>query len=125
MYSDLIKNKTLYTLETPKTVVPVVIDADYDTGFIDRYFTQKANDKNGIAYEIDKDIYKEYSVNPYWLSAKMRWRITGPIETTYSINGGIDDIGVKKSNLTSLQIASEKIKNISLYLPNLLQFHRK
>jgi hypothetical protein len=125
MYDDLMKNKSLYTLAIPKTTVPIAADTDYDTGFIERYFTQKANDVTGIIHEIDKDTYNGYLKNPYWISVKMRWRITGPLETTYNMNGGVDDIGVKKSNTKSIQIVAEKLKNISLYLPNLLQYYRK
>jgi hypothetical protein len=41
------------------------------------------------------------------------WRLTG------------DPIDIKKSNTESLRIASKTIPKISLYLPNLLQFHKK
>jgi hypothetical protein len=47
------------------------------------------------------------------LTVSLDWRITG------------DPIDIKKSNIASLRIASKTIPKISLYLPNLLQFHKK
>ncbi len=124
MYKDLIKNKEIYSLQLPKTIVPIPTLEDYDNGFIQRYFIQKANDSNGFAYEVSETEYEQYFINPYWSSQEMRWRITGPINPVYSDNGSITDKGVIESNKSSIAIASTKIKNIGLYLPNLLQFHK-
>lgn len=124
MYSELIKGKQLYSLDFPKTIVPNPNNIDYENGFIDRYFTQKVNEKNGFVFEIDSDEYFHLLENPYWILQKMTWRISGPISAVYSINGTITDIGVISSNSASISIVSQKIRNIGLYLPNLLQFHK-
>jgi hypothetical protein len=42
----------------------------------------------------------------------------------YDANGKLIDKGVIESNKASLSITSLKIKNISLYLPNIKQFHK-
>jgi hypothetical protein len=42
----------------------------------------------------------------------------------YNDMGEESDKGVINSNKASISIASLKIKNISLYLPNLKQFHK-
>jgi hypothetical protein len=117
-------NKTTYDLKTPKTIVPIPTDVDYKYGFIERYFIRKANDENGFIYEIDNDSYQKYLENPYWICDIVRWRITGPINPVYKDNGELDDRGVLFSNKTALNIASAKLKNISLYLPNILQFYK-
>jgi hypothetical protein len=124
MYSDLIKGKQLYSLDFPKTIVPVPTNIDYENGLIDRYFTQKVNERNGFVFELDSNEYLHLIENPYWILEKMTWRISGPINPVYSTNGMITDIGVISSNSASISIASTKIKNIGLYLPNLLQFHK-
>lgn len=124
MYNDLIKDKELYSLQTPKTFVPSPLSDDYEYGSIDRYFAQKANDSNGFVFELNESEYNELSHNPYWIIAKMRWRITGPIDTVYGPNGRLTDLGVKASNNASIVITSSTIKNIGLYLPNLLQYHK-
>jgi hypothetical protein len=124
MYKDLIKGRELYSLDFPKTIVPSPNDIDYENGFINRYFTQRVNDSNSFVFEINLEEYNSLLENPYWTSGEMRWRITGPTSSVYSNNGTITDIGVVSSNTASISILSSKIKNIGLYLPNLLQFHK-
>ena len=124
MYKDLVKDREIYSLQTPKTFVPSPTSDDYDNGFIQRYFCQKANDTNGFVYELDENEYEITKSNPYWITAEMRWRITGPINTIYSDRGKITDLGVISSNSASIAITSSKIKNIGLYLPNLVQYHK-
>jgi hypothetical protein len=124
MYTDLIKNKTQYSLNIPKTFVPSPEEEDYENQFINRYFCQKANDENGFIFEINQDTFNELEHNPYWKTAEMRWRIFGPIEPVYDTNGKLIDKGVKESNTGSITIITSKIKNIRLYLPNPLQFYK-
>ena len=124
MYNNLISEKTNYSLDFPKTIVPIPSDTDYENGFIERYFTQKVNDKNSYVFEIDKEEYSNLFENPYWVSEIMKWRITGPITPIYNIDGILTDKGVIESNNASISIISEKVKNVKLYLPNILQFHK-
>lgn len=124
MYKDLIKDKEIYSLQTPKTFIPNPTENDYEVGSIDRYFTQRANDSNGFVFELDENEYSNIIENPYWTTIIMRWRISGPIDVVYGSNGKLTDMGVKASNSASIAITSTKIKNIGLYLPNLLQFHK-
>lgn len=124
MYTDLINNKTYYTFSNPKTIVPKPTENDYDTGFMNRYFCQRINDENGFIFEISKDIFEELEDNPYWKTSIMRWRLSGPIEPVYNDLGNLIDIGVKQSNKNSISIVSFKLKNIDLYLPNILQFYK-
>lgn len=124
MYTDLINNKTDYSFSNPKTIVPIPTESNYETGFMNRYFCQKVNDTNGFIFEISFEVYKELEINPYWKVATMRWRINGPIDAVYSNFGNLIDIGVKQSNKNSIGITSKSLKNIGLYLPNVLQFHK-
>jgi len=123
MYNDLIKGKKLYSLEIPKTIVPSPTKDDYYNGIITRFFTQKTNDINGFVYEIDLDTYNKLKSNPYWLIGNIYWRITGPLDMVYNDNGMVIDKGVYNSNRASIQLGAETIKNLGLYLPNILQFH--
>ena len=124
MYKDLIRGRELYSLDFPKTIVPSPTDIDYENGFINRYFTQRVNDSNSFVFEMNLEEYNLLLENPYWIFGEMRWRITGPTSLVYSNNGTITDIGVIASNTASISIVSSKIKNIGLYLPNLLQFYK-
>ena len=124
MYKDLIRGRELYSLDFTKTIVPSPTDIDYENGFINRYFTQRVNDSNSFVFEMNLEEYNLLLENPYWIFGEMRWRITGPTSLVYSNNGTITDIGVIASNTASISIVSSKIKNIGLYLPNLLQFYK-
>ena len=124
MYNDLIKDKEFPSLEIPKTIVPSPTEDDYYNGGITRFFTQKANDVNGFVYEIDLDTYDKLKLNPYWLIGNIYWRITGPLNMVYNDNGMVVDKGVFNANKASIQLGAERIKNLGLYLPNILQFHK-
>jgi len=124
MYKDLVKNREAFSLKNPKTIVPTPSANDYASAYLVRYFLQRVSDVNGFVYEVGLPEYEEYFTNPYWISVSMRWRISGPLNVVYDSNGNLIDKGVIESNKSSLSITSLKIKNISLYLPNLKQFHK-
>jgi len=124
MYKDLIADKTFYSLNIPLTLVPSPSENDYTRGFIQRFFIQKANDANGFIYEVNLETYDEIKDNPFWLKATIRWRISGPLDIVYDANGLIIDKGVSNSNKASISIGAEIIKNLGLYLPNILQFYK-
>jgi hypothetical protein len=125
MYKDLLKNPAFYEIKYPQTIVPNPTDADYSLGFIKRYFVRKANDEAGHIFEISEETYTQYvySNNPFWITADLKWRITGPKTETLLPDGTID-IGVINANKNSIGIASQKLRNLKLYLPNLLQFYK-
>jgi hypothetical protein len=124
MYKDLVKDREAFSLKNPKTIVPTPSANDYASAYLVRYYLQRVSDVNGFVYEVGLPEYEEYFPNPYWISVSMRWRISGPLNVVYDSNGNLIDKGVIESNKSSLSITSLKIKNISLYLPNLKQFHK-
>ena len=124
MYKDVARNIENFTLQIPKTVIPIPTEFDYDNGFIRRYFIQKTNDSNGFVFEVSEEVHDELRDNPFWKVADLKWRITGPKETVYNQKGELSDIGVEITNKQIINLTSKTIKNISLYLPNLLQFHK-
>jgi lipopolysaccharide export LptBFGC system permease protein LptF len=124
MYKDVAKNIEDFTLQIPKTVIPIPTEFDYDNGFIRRYFIQKTNDSNGFVFEVSEEVHDELRDNAFWKVADLKWRITGPKETVYNQKGELSDIGVEITNKQIINLTSKTIRNISLYLPNLLQFHK-
>ncbi|MEY4332486.1 MAG: hypothetical protein RLZZ196_1224 [Bacteroidota bacterium] len=124
MYTDIVKNIDTFKVVYPNTIVPVPSEDDYANGYIRRYFVKKANDTNGHIFEISKETYLEYLQHPLWIVDNIKWRISGPIEPVYNSNGEMDDRGVRNSNKAAIQLSINKIKNLQLYLPNLLQFHK-
>lgn len=123
MYRDVAKNIELFTLQLPKTIVPTPNAQDYEAGFIYRYFIQKANDESAFIFEVNQSEYENYEFKPFWKRVRIKWRITGPKTPVYE-NGEMKDRGVIQSNKSSVNLASSQFKNISLYLPNLLQFYK-
>lgn len=124
MYKDVAKNIDKFTIKIPKTIVPKPTASDYENGFIERYFIQVSFDSNGFIYEVDETTFDKYLENPFWIGEKLFWRITGPLDNVYDMDGKILDKGVIASNKASLSITSLKIQNISLYLPNIKQFYK-
>ncbi len=123
MYSKL-KNIEKFNIKNPKNFIPTPSDTDYQIGFIRRYFVTKTADLAGFVYEVKFDDYENYLENPHFICVDLKWRIRGPLDITYKSNGEINDRGVSNSNKAAISLASQKLKNIALYLPNLLQFYK-
>ena len=123
MYKDVAKNIKTFEFTLPSTIVPAPVSDDYDVGFIYRYFLRKANDENAFIFEVSEETYNDYIKNRLWTGDVIKWRIAGPTNEKYKETGELDDRGVIASNRAAIGIASSNLKNISLYLPNLLQFH--
>jgi len=95
-----------------RTYVPKLVEADYLRGYVYRYFVRSTNDSSYPIFEITSKEYSRLIRNPFYVGAKVRWRIRGNKDE------------VKESNRVAIRLASDNIKNLSLYLPNLLQFHK-
>ena len=124
MYKDLNKNISNFNLQIPNTIVPTPTELDYDNGFIRRYFIQKTNDINGFIFEVSHTVYDIYVNSPFWKTTDLKWRIRGVKSPIYKKDGSLEDSGVENSNKVAISLASNKLKNIGLYLPNLFQFHK-
>lgn len=111
-YKEIASSQS-YIIGNVKAFVPTITDIQYQRGYIERCFVQKSNDSSSNIFEVSVSEINRYKGNPFYIQTKLDWRITG------------DPIEVKKSNSISLQLASEDIPKIALYLPNLLQFHKK
>jgi hypothetical protein len=93
--------------------IPKPTDRDYTAGYIQRFFVQQANDKNLPIYEVSPKQITKFDGKPFYRIVSLDWRLTGTIEE------------IKESNSASVRIASSVLPKIQLYLPNLLQFHKK
>ena len=109
---------------TPVAHIPTPTDKDYTRGYINRFFVQKTNDSNSPIYEVDVNEYRKIHSSVLYDTTTLRWRISGPINPEKIGAGEIVDNGVKESNKVSIRLASDLIHKLSLYLPNLKQFHQ-
>lgn len=112
-YKSISKVDTNFKQVSIVAYIPEPNEMEYQMGYITRYFVQSSNDKTAPIYEIKKKSISKFSDNPLYITTSLDWRIKGPTDE------------VKKSNSASIRIASETIPKIQLYLPNLLQFHKK
>ena len=124
MYNDVAQNIQDFDLVYPETIIPEPKDSDYKIGFIRRYFVKKANDNDAHIFEVDDSTFSKYSKKPFWIGDSIKWRIAGPLNEKYKPNGEVEDRGVQNSNKAAIARATTTLKNIKLYLPNLLQFYR-
>ena len=112
-YKEIATLKSEFNQINIISYIPTPTDMDYKRGYITRYFVQKSNDRDGVIYEIRKKSTSKFSNNSFYIVTSLDWRLTGDLSE------------VKKSNSASIKLASEIIPKIYLYLPNLLQFHKK
>jgi len=112
-YKEISSPNSSFKQKKIATFIPKPEVKDYKNGYIKRYFIQKANDLNSPIYEIKQSSFNSFNGNTFYSATSILWRIVGSKEE------------VKKSNLASVQIGREIIPKLHLYLPNLLQFHKK
>ena len=117
-YKGISRNPSANNVISVKSHLPNPTESDYRKGYIYRYFVRSINDSNSPIYEVSNDDYVYLSNTYLYMGTKIKWRISGPIQST---NG---EMNVSESNQVAVRLASEKIKNLKLYLPNLLQFHK-
>ena len=94
-----------------KAHIPTPTERDYKRGYIVRYFVQSTSNTSAPVYEVNGTGYSKFTSNPYYKTVELDWRLTGKRED------------VRKSNKVSIQIASETMSRLKLYLPNLVQFY--
>lgn len=111
-YKKISKNRFGNKPKKVKAFIPNPNERDYLRGYVQRYFVRISNDESSPIIEVDSNEYSNLLSNPFYIGEKLRWRITG------------NENEVKESNTKSIMLSSTKIKNLKLYLPNLLQFHK-
>jgi hypothetical protein len=95
------------TLESsPQPTKPIITQSDADRGFITRYFVRQTND-NTFILEVDSKQYTRFKENPRFITAEVKWKIVGKLDTIKYTNGanlyGIKDlnrIAVADADLT-------------------------
>ena len=124
MYKDVAKNLETFVIKYPETIVPVPDKTDYENRYITRYFARRSNDEYAHIFEIKDSAYNELLESPFWTCEQFNWRIAGNLDPKYNDDGSVNDKGVPGSNKAAIASASKTMKNIGLYLPNILQFYK-
>lgn len=106
---------------TDKVVGPTT--DDYIKGIMHRYFVAKANDLHSQIYEVTPAEYKQFKKNPFYVTATMRWKITGPLNNIYD-RGILKNRGVVDFNMVSYQEIQRIMPRIDTKISALNQFHK-
>lgn len=123
-YNKLIGNANKFSNKKVFSFIPNPSEKDYKKGYIVRYFLQKTNDKGSPIFEVNLREFKRILKTKLYTGVDIRWRISGPLDTEYDSKGNIINKPVTESNRISIRLVSDKIPNLKLYLPNLLQFYK-
>lgn len=111
-YDKIVKKDINFNPIRIKTFKPMPNEFDYKRGYITRYFVQKINDETAPVYEIDQNALDVFGNNTFYQTASIDWKIIGTDEQ------------IKDANSKSILLGVKKLKALSLYLPNLLQFKK-
>ena len=112
-YSELAMNMQISTtLPNVLAYIPEITEDDYSIGYVDRYFVQKANDDNSPITEIAQNQQNEIANDSYYKMVGIKWRLIGTPQE------------IMDSNKASIALVNSEMKNLKLYLSNLLQFAR-
>lgn len=123
-YKKLTQNKLFKLKSKIETHIPNPTKEEYKRGWITRYFIQRTNDKTSPIFEVNSIQFSKSISNDLYTIVSIRWRLTGPKETIYDSNGNVKEKSVSESNRIAIQLVYDKIPNLKLYLPNLLQFYK-
>ena len=123
-YKKLTQNKLFRLRSNIETHIPTPTPAEYKRGWITRYFIQRTNDKTSPIFEVNSTQFSKSLANDLYTAVSIRWRLTGPKETIYDSSGNLKEKSVSESNRISIQLVYDRMPNLKLYLPNLLQFYK-
>jgi len=91
LYGKLKKGNKPKTKVTLSAYIPKPKQADYNRGYIRRFFAQPTNDKLGVVTEISGDDYIRISTSALYRAVTLRWRIKGPLKMMFKDDGTIAD----------------------------------
>ena len=124
IYNDLNSSITRFNEILLESFVPKPETADYEKGYITRYFIAKAWDPETII-EVSPNKYSsdfpQLNAGAY-VSAEIDWYISGNIRD-YVLSGGFKE-GVLSKNTKSIDLAKVDVPSIIMLRNNLLQFYR-
>jgi len=114
-----IKQQSISYYKTPVTVFRIILDDDYDNGYIERFFVQKRNNPINTIMEIDYDQYSNIGPDPgninslLYNSIFIRWKIS---KLNKDIMSTLNKIEVDTANVI--------FPGLKKYITNYLEFSK-
>lgn len=122
LYPNRYKSKKLeeFLPDSPEQVMPVVTQGDVINGYITRYFVRPVNDKT-VIYEVDENQHERFKPNPRFVTARIKWKIIGPKESTFT-KYGAKVLGVKDINIKTVSEADLTFGGLLYYISDYTQY---
>ena len=118
LYRDIGLSTVIDSMVYAQSYKPTLTKADYDRGFINRYFVQKVNELT--VREVSVDNYGETSDSLY-KKVTLKWKISGPQKSSGTARK-MDVVGVEDFNRLSIKEASTTIDGIEKVVGNYLEY---
>jgi hypothetical protein len=104
---------------------PTPVPEDYKIGYIDRFFVRAGNQSNGIVTEIAPKLFDKIQSDKRFITARLRWKISGPYQTIFNEDGSVKEFGIIHANKRSIELAKKSIPNIDTFLVDYTKFYKK
>jgi len=96
-------------MSTPLDVRPIITSTDITRGYVTRYFAQASSTRR--IYEIDKQQYNTFSLDPYYTTVKLPWVL---------VDDGISTAGSKNTKV--IEYYNKKIPGLNRKLRNTVEY---
>jgi hypothetical protein len=124
VYKVLSQQNTSFYSELPKAYFPSPDASEYSAGYIRRFFSRKANDKNAPIIEISEHTASLFVNNPFHTIVSVAWKISGQLNTI--TRAGVEyEEGVSEHNYRTSAVANGKMPGLLGKLSNTFQFYKK
>lgn len=99
-----------------KQYTPLITSADYEKGFIERYFVQRKSHKNNPVLEVQN--FEPFN-GKYYHQVSLDWKITGPRrQNTYTPDGLLIEKSIFEYNRDSVKFATQKMPQLKFKVSN-------
>jgi hypothetical protein len=125
LIDNLIKNNRNWLnitdsgLQSPTQYFPVITQDNLRDGYLFRYFSKIANQNSVV--EINKYDYEQLKDNPRFVTAKIKWKIVGPIETTKTFSGATN-YGIRELNRRAIEREDLTFGGLRGYIRDYIQY---
>lgn len=127
-YDRIRQFKNLVTDFTePKPIIIKPTELDYQIGYVDRFFVEKAINVEKYPTEIDNLQYQKYNTTQninggLYLLVILRWKLTGPLRDRRDAKGNLIERGIYEHNALEVERGSRQIPNLNYIIKNYIEF---
>ena len=106
-------------VQSPTQYFPVITQDNLRDGYLYRYFSKITNQNNIV--EINQHDYEKIKDNPRFVTAKIKWKIVGTIETTKTSSDALS-YGVRELNRRAIERVDLTFGGLRGYIRDYIQY---